>query len=107
LNTPSSCYTAVAEHLSNAFAGFFRNLKAGKPGGYPKFKPRTHSGSVTFQKHQYKIITVKDRRYLKLEGLWHPRQKGDKMSPVLIRINNHKDLPDNCKSIVIKKITIR
>jgi putative transposase len=103
MDTPHNCYVPVADHLSNAFAGFFRNLKAGKPGGYPKFKPRTHSGSVTFNKGRYDIVNIEDRHYLKLEGLWNPRKPGDKMSPVLIRINNHRDLPVNCKSIVIKR----
>lgn len=103
LDTPFNCFSPIAEHLSHAFTGFFRNLKAGKSGGYPKFKKRTHSGSVTFNKGRYEIITIEDRHYLKLEGLWNPKKLGEKMSPVLIRINNHRDLPDNPKSIVIKR----
>lgn len=103
LNTPFICYLPVTEHLSQAFTGFFRNLKAGKSGGYPKPKKRSHSGSVTFNKGRYEIVTIEGRHYLKLEGLWNPRKSGEKMAPNLIRINNHKVLPDNCKSITIKR----
>jgi putative transposase len=100
LNTPAGCFLSVCNNLAFAYKKFFDNLRKGKKAGYPRFKRFSYEGSVTFQKHQYKIVEVDGRNYLRLEGLWLDKKL---KIPNLIRINNSKPIPENTKSITIKR----
>lgn len=103
LNTPFNCYKPVANHLSLSFKAFFDSLKKGKDVDYPAYKRKTSGGSVHFRNEKSKIVDIDDRHYLKLEGLWHPRQKSDPMIPNLIRIKYNRPLPSEAKSLTIKR----
>jgi putative transposase len=101
INTPFNCFTPVAQHLSLAFNTFFKNIAKGKPLGYPVFKKKTYGGSVAFPNNdRFKIIEVDNRSYLKLEGLWLSKSP---MIPNLIRIKMNRPLPNEAKSLTIKR----
>lgn len=47
---PATCLTQCLRDLDSAFSHFFRRIKQGeKRAGYPRFKARSHAGSLRFQ----------------------------------------------------------
>lgn len=100
-NTPFNCFTPVSKNLSLAYNTFFKSIAKGKPLGYPVFKKKSHGGNAAFPNNdRFNIINVDNRNYLKLEGLWHSKSP---MIPNLIRIKMNRPLPNEAKSLSIKR----
>jgi putative transposase len=86
-----SSQQATLRRLNRSFAGFFRRVKAGQKGGYPRFKGKARFDSVEWPKDGDGACWLPEQRRVYLQGIGE------------VKVDVHRPVTGRVKTIQVKR----
>lgn len=113
---PSSCANEEIRNLDTAYKNFFMGLKSGQGVGFPKFKKKQISGSISFQNCSVNEIGFNIPKIGQIKGVIHRKPLGkfnrytvftlSRTSTYKYFISFSAELPDPAEKPIIKSVGI-